>query len=147
MSALGKGSTLFQFYDTGKGVGPVAREPADPEAARAALRALLRLHAQGLREPLPFGPRAGWLWYDGQRRLDAGEVPRANSKTPWEHAREQWHAERGWSEGNTASARLALRGRDPFADDESGEELGEEFRTIAGIVFDAVVHGREGEGA
>ncbi|MGH8062310.1 MAG: exodeoxyribonuclease V subunit gamma [Pseudoxanthomonas sp.] len=143
MSALGSGSSLFQFYDTGEGVGPIARDPADSEAARAALRALLRLRAQGLREPLPFGPRAGWLWYDGQRRLDAGEAPRANSKTPWERARDQWHAERGWSEGDTASARLALRGRDPFAD----EGLGEEFRAVAGIVFDAVVHGREGEGA
>lgn len=143
MSALGSGSTLFQFYDTGEGVGPVARQPADPEAARAALRALLRLREQGLREPLPFGPRAGWLWYDGQRRLEAGEVPRANSKTPWERASDQWHAERGWSESGTPSARLALRGRDPFAD----EALGEEFRAVAGIVFDAVVHGREGEGA
>lgn len=147
MSALGNGSTLFQFCDTGQGVGPLARDPVDPEAARTALRALLRLHAQGLREPLPFAPRAGWLWYDAQRRLDAGEVPRGNSKTPWVRARDQWHAERGWSEGGTASARLALRGRDPFADDESGEALGEEFRAIAGIVFDAVVHGREGEGA
>ncbi|MEO8366550.1 MAG: exodeoxyribonuclease V subunit gamma [Pseudoxanthomonas sp.] len=147
MSALGNGPTLFQFYDTGEGVGPVARDPADPQVARVALRALLRLRAQGLREPLPFGPRAGWLWYDGQRRLDAGQVPRANNKTPWERARDQWHAERGWSEGDTASARLALRGRDPFADDEFGEALGEEFRAIAGIVFDAVVQGREGEGA
>jgi exodeoxyribonuclease V gamma subunit len=92
---------------------------------------------------LPFSPRAGWLYYEGEQRLQAGEKPRANGKTPWERAQDQWHAERGYSEGGTASVRLALRGRDPFLD----EQLGEEFRSIAGIVFDAVVRGREGEGA
>ena len=64
-------------------------------------------------------------------------------RKPWNWRRKPWHAERGWSESGTPSARLALRGRDPFAD----EALGEEFRAVAGIVFDAVVHGREGEGA
>jgi exodeoxyribonuclease V gamma subunit len=143
MSALGRESRLFQFHDTGHGPGPLQRDPVDADRARAALVALLQLHAQGLREPLPFTPRAGWLFYDGEQRLKAGEKPRANSKSPWERAQDQWHADRGFSEGNTASARLALRGRDPFAD----EELGEEFRAIAGIVFDAVVRGREWDGA
>jgi len=143
MSALGRGSRLFQFHDTGDGPGPLARDPVDAQSARAALAGLLRLRAQGLREPLPFAPRAGWLYYEGEQRLQAGEKPRANSKSPWERAQDQWHADRGYSEGGTASARLALRGRNPFGD----EQLGEEFRIIAGIVFDAVVHGREGEGA
>ncbi len=143
MSALGRKSRLLQFHETGDGPGPVPRDPVAPGAARDALRALMRLRRQGLREPLPFGPRAGWLWYDGESRLRAGEKPRANSKTPWQRAYDQWHAERGWSEGATGSARLALRGRDPFED----AGLGEEFRAIAAIVFDAVVLGREGEGA
>jgi exodeoxyribonuclease V gamma subunit len=143
MSALGRSSRLFQFFDTGEGPGPLPRDPVDPDRARAALTALLQLRAHGLREPLPFAPRAGWLFYDGEQRLKDGERPRANSKTPWERAQDQWHADRGYSEGGTASARLALRGRDPFQDDL----LGEEFRAIARIVFDAVVHGREGEGA
>jgi exodeoxyribonuclease V gamma subunit len=143
MSALGRDSRLFQFHETGDGPGPLSRDPVDAHSARAALAALLRLRAQGLREPLPFAPRAGWLYYEGEQRLQAGEKPRANSKTPWERAQDQWHAERGYSEGGTASVRLALRGRDPFLD----EQLGEEFRSIAGIVFDAVVRGREGEGA
>ena len=143
MSALGRSSRLFQFFDTGEGPGPLPRDPVDPDRARAALTALLQLRAHGLREPLPFAPRAGWLFYDGEQRLKDGERPRANSKTPWERAQDQWHADRGYSEGGTASARLALRGRDPFQDDL----LGEEFRAIARIVFDAVVYGREGEGA
>lgn len=141
MSALGRASTLFQFYETGSGPGPLLRAPVQVDAARDALRALLRLRTQGLREPLPFAPRAGWMLYDGESRLAAGEKPRANSKTPWERAHDQWQAERGFSEGDTGSARLALRGRDPFQD----SELEEEFRAIARIVFDAVILGRDGE--
>ena len=143
MSALGRRSRLFQFHDTGEGPGPLPREPVDAEQARAALVALLQLRAQGLREPLPFAPRAGWLFYDGEQSLEAGGKTRANGKSPWQRAHDQWQADRGYSEGGTASARLALRGRNPFED----EALGEEFRAIAGIVFDAVVHGREGQGA
>lgn len=143
MSALGRASTLFQFYETGGGPGPVPRASVQADAARDALHALLRLRTQGLREPLPFGPRAGWLLYDGESRLAAGEKPRANSKTPWERAHDQWQAERGFSEGGTGSARLALRGRDPFHD----PELEEEFRAIARIVFDAVLLARDGEAA
>ena len=143
MSALGRESRLFQFHDTGAGPGPLLREPVDAASARTALTALLQLRAQGLREPLPFAPRAGWLYYDGEERLKAGERPRANSKSPWERAHDQWQADRGFSEGDSASARLALRGRNPFLD----KELGEEFRAIARLVFDAVVHGREGDNA
>ena len=143
MSALGRGSRLFQFHDTGAGPGPLAREPVEAERARTALGALLQLRAHGLREPLPFVPRAGWLYYEGEQRLQSGDRPRANSKSPWERAQDQWQADRGYSESGTASARLALRGRNPFED----EALGEEFRAIARLVFDAVVHGRDGEGA
>ncbi|MDQ3511951.1 MAG: exodeoxyribonuclease V subunit gamma, partial [Pseudomonadota bacterium] len=147
LSALGRGRPLVQFCDTGNGPGLLLREPGEPEPARAALGALLRLRAWGLREPLPFGPRAGWLWYDGQARLAAGEVPRANSRTPWQRAQDQWQPESGFSEGATASASLALRGRDPFGDTPEAAELGEEFRRIAAIVFDAVVLGRDAEAA
>ncbi|HSM12047.1 MAG TPA: exodeoxyribonuclease V subunit gamma, partial [Lysobacter sp.] len=147
LGALGLDLPLAQFCDTGAGPGPLLRAPAEPESARQALRALLRLRAWGLREPLPFGPRAGWLWYDGQARLDAGEVPRANSKTPWQRAHEQWQPESGFAEGATASTSLALRGRDPFGEAPAEVELGEEFRRIAGIVFDAVVLGRDAEAA
>ena len=132
LCALGQRPTLVQFHDTGNGPGPTPRPPVAAAAARDALRALLRLRLQGLSTPLPFAPRAGWLWYVADNK-DKG----------WDAAYKQWHAERGFSEGDTDSARLALRGRDPFVDDE----LGLEFRAIAGIVFDAVVHGRDAEAA
>ena len=132
LCALGQKPTLVQFHDTGRGPGPTRRPPVAAAAARDALRALLRLRLQGLSAPLPFAPRAGWLWYAADNK-DKG----------WDAAHKQWHAERGYSEGDTDSARLALRGRDPFGDDE----LGLEFQAIAGIVFDAVVLGCDAETA
>ncbi|MBW3549972.1 MAG: exodeoxyribonuclease V subunit gamma, partial [Proteobacteria bacterium] len=131
LSALGERLPLAQFAKAASGAGPHLREAIAPEQARAALRALLTLRAWGLREPLPFLPRAGWLWYECEL---AG-------KDGWAKAEAQWHGGRSWGEGATVSAELALRGRDPFAD----AELGESFREIARLVFGAVVHGRSEE--
>ena len=133
LSALGDARALAQFAETAAGPGPHLRDPIPPAQACAALRALVTLRAWGLRDPLPFLSRAGWLWYDA----------RANGKDGWPKAEAQWRGSaRSWGEAGTASARLALRGHDPFDDDA----LGEDFRRIAELVFDAVVHGRsEGE--
>ncbi len=129
LSALGDARALVQFAQTAAGPGPHLRAAIPPAQARAALRALVTLRAWGLRDPLPFLARAGWCWYDGQ----------ANGKDGWSAAARQWQGSgHNWGEASTASAQLALRGRDPFADDE----LGEQFRAIATQVFDAVVHGR-----
>lgn len=152
LSALGQGRALVQFCDTGGGPTaalrePVLREPVDAATAREALGALLRLRAWGLRDPLPFAPRAGWAWYEGVRKLAEGEKPRANSRTPWERACDAWHSPNGFSEGATDSARIALRGRDPFGDSPEDLELGDDFKRIAGIVFDAVTLGRDAEAA
>ncbi|MFD0739734.1 exodeoxyribonuclease V subunit gamma [Lysobacter koreensis] len=136
LSALGEPHALLQFAGSTGDPGPHRREPISREAARAALRALLTLRRHGLREPLPFGPRAGWLWYDAH----------AQGKDGWGKAEQQWHgSDRSWGEASTASARLALRGRDPFGDTAANDELGESFRAIATIVFDAVLHGRSDE--
>jgi exodeoxyribonuclease V gamma subunit len=132
LSALGEARPLVQFAPGAAGLGPHVRDAIAPARARAALQALLTLRDWGLREPLPFGSRAGWCWYDGQRN-----PPRANARSPWQKARDEWHKDRGWSEGDTAEVRLALRGRDPFAD----PALAEQFCAIATLVFDAVVHG------
>ena len=145
--ALGHPGPLAQFHEGVRGKPPELRQPVDPEAARGALRTLLQLRTEGLREPLPFGPRAGWLWYDGEAQLVAGSKPRANARTPWQRAHEQWQSERGWSEGGTAGARLALRGCDPFGDSREEQRLGDAFRATATRVFDAVVLGRGGERA
>ncbi len=90
-----------------------------------------------MRTPLPFGARAGWRWYEAERDPSS----RANARSPWGKARDEWHKEGGWCEGGTAQVRLALRGRDPFAD----ASLGDEFQRTAALVFDAVVHGKAGE--
>lgn len=140
LSALGDATPLVQFAKFANAPGMQSRAAIAPERAKAVLRDLLTLHAWGLREPLPFLPRAGWIWYEGEARAQAGEAQRANAKTPWERARDQWHADRGWSEGDTASARLALRGRDPFVD----AGLAEDFQAVAKQIFDAVVHARRG---
>jgi exodeoxyribonuclease V gamma subunit len=130
LCAQGDGRTLVQFHETETRPGMTTRDAIVPDAARTALRALLRLRAHGLNAPLPFGPRAGWAWYDA-----------VDDEKGWNAAQRKWHVERGYSEGDTDSARLALRGRDPFAD----PELGDEFRAVARIVFGAVVHGRDAE--
>ena len=133
LSALGDPRPLVQFAETAAGPGPHPRPAISPAMARAALRGLVTLRAWGLRDPLPFLSRAGWLWYDA----------RANGKDGWAKAEAQWRGSaRSWGEAGTASARLALRGRNPFGDSADDDALGEEFRHISALVFDAVVHGR-----
>jgi exodeoxyribonuclease V gamma subunit len=132
LCALGEGRALAQFVDTAEPL-PLRREPVSAGTARAALRALLALRQQGLREPLPFGARAGWAWFV------AADGNAGNEDKGWAAASRQWRSDHGWSEGATASAQLALRGRDPFVD----PVLGQHFRAIARTLFDAVVHGRD----
>ncbi|WP_046658607.1 exodeoxyribonuclease V subunit gamma [Lysobacter capsici] len=135
LSALGDPRPLAQFAHTAEGPGPHLRNALSPREAKAALRALLRLRDYGLRMPLPFLPRAGWLWYEA-----AAQDPNAWNKAGWNKAEAQWHGSaRSWGEASSAAVRLALRGRDPFLDPDSGEQ----FRDIAKLVFDAVVHGRD----
>ncbi len=70
-----------------------------------ALEALVRLYAQGLREPLAFFPRAAWEWFNGDRQGPAKAIAAFRPGGFNEYA-----------EGNDAGYRLALRGRpDPFA--------------------------------
>jgi exodeoxyribonuclease V gamma subunit len=134
LCALGETRPLVQFAPGTAGLGPHLRDAIAPVQARAALQALLTLRQWGLRMPLPFGARAGWCWYEAERNPSS----RANARSPWDKAHDEWHKQRGWSEGDTAQVQLALRGRDPFAD----AALGEEFRHVATTVFDAVLLGR-----
>jgi exodeoxyribonuclease V gamma subunit len=127
LCALGEDIALAQFVDTTQPL-PLRREPVTADTAQAALRTLLALRQQGLSEPLPFGARAGWAWFAAD-----------NDDKGWSAATRQWRSDHGWSEGATASAQLALRGRDPFVD----PVLGQRFRAIARTVFDAVVYGRD----
>ena len=132
--ALDDERPLVQFANIDRSPGPHLRAPVSAGKALAALRALCRLREQGLREPLPFLPRTGWLWYDAQRK----------GKDGWGDARAQWHGgERGWGEATTPAARLTLRDLDPFAD----EQIGKRFREISQRVFDALVYGNIEGGA
>ena len=88
---------------------------------RAVLESLMRLYAQGLREPLAFFPRAAWAWIegdqDGPSRAIAAFRPGAFTE---------------FAEGNDTAYRLALRGRpDPFA-----PEAVEAFYANARTVFE-----------
>ncbi|GAB3373135.1 exodeoxyribonuclease V subunit gamma [Lysobacter rhizosphaerae] len=144
LCAAGHAQPLWQFAPIDKDLGPHPRDPVPQAQAQAALRELLRLRERGLREALPFLPRAGWVWYQAEQSQRAGAVIRSNAKGAWERAREAWTGgNNGWSESATASARLVLRGHDPFAD----AAVGEQFRAIATQVFDAVVHARSGGAA
>ncbi len=109
------------------GIGPHVRPPLARETALEALRALLALRSEGLRRPLPFAPYSGWaLFADDDRARGMRE------------AAKKWRGgERSWAEGDSDALRLALRGRDPFADGDAMQE----FARITGIVFGATTTG------
>jgi exodeoxyribonuclease V gamma subunit len=133
LSALGDTRPLAQLAQWEDGPEVRLREPIPPAQARQALRALLALRREGLREPLPVQARSAWLWYSAPRSDEAGEI------AAWKAAREQWFgSERKWGEVNSAAVQLALRGCDPFLDDTDGAR----FRELATRLFDAVVFGR-----
>ena len=92
-----------------------------------ALHALVALRRDGLRRPLPFAPYSAWELFTA---TDAARgVNEAASK---------WRGrEGGWAERDSEALRLALRGRDPFADAAALEE----FAGLAFVIFGAVTRG------
>ena len=96
-----------------------------PDQARAALDHLLHLCARARRHPLPFGPKTSFaVFAAGQRGV---------SET--DRAMQAWHQQPQGppGEGDSASARLTWRDRDPFA-----EEIFDEWRRVAAAVFGPV---------
>ena len=129
-SANGTPRTLVQFHDGGEGADLYKRPPLKPEAARAALQDLLQLRAQGLAEPLPWGPYTGWTYYS--------ESSAAKPEAALEKARKQWQGgHQSWGEGGGDAFRLTLRGRDLFDDDE----VFRRFREVNARIFRALVEG------
>ncbi|WP_162301506.1 exodeoxyribonuclease V subunit gamma [Cognatilysobacter segetis] len=124
--ALGRAMPLVQFVRDDGRAAMIERDPIAPQRAREILAQLLALREDGLLAPLPFGAYAGWVFYDG------------GDEKGWSAAQKTWSPERGFAEGLQPAVRLALRGRDPFVDDEAGRQ----FRTLARRVFDAVLHAR-----
>lgn len=129
-NAAGHACALLRFHDEGK--GPIIAGPLLPpgiDAARDALRSLLRLRAEGLAEPLPWAPYSGWEWFELR------DTPHRARKA----ARERWQGGNGgWAEGGGEALRLVLRGRDPFADPQSWDRFERTSRTI----FVALTEGR-----
>ncbi|KLI99243.1 exodeoxyribonuclease V subunit gamma [Luteimonas sp. FCS-9] len=126
--AAGLDLPLVQVFDAGEGgIGPFVRAPLPPAQARAALQRLLDLRREGLQAPLPFGPYSGWDYFsadDPERALQAATA--------------RWRGgERQWGEGTGEAYRLALRGRDPFAD----PTLLQRFAQTSFAVFSAVERG------
>jgi exodeoxyribonuclease V gamma subunit len=143
LSALGDARPLAQLAQWDDGEGIRLRPAISRAQARAALRELLALYREGMREPLPVQARSAWLWYDAPRTDEAGKA------AAWKAAREQWFGDdRRWGEVDSAAVQLALRGRDPFlADNFLGDSAlddndGARFRNLSTRLFDAVVHGR-----
>lgn len=159
LSALGDPRPLAQLALWDEGPGVRLRPPVPAPQARAALRTLLAMYREGMREPLPYQPRSAWLWYSTPRDDEAGRID------AWKAARAQWAGDppRGkWGESMSGAVDLALRNRDPFLDDgglddnglderpdagSRGDSDGARFRALATRLFDAVVHGRSDGGA
>ena len=87
------------------------------DEARAGLERLVALARRAGREPLPLLPQAAWAWCEA---VAAGKADRAADR-----AAEKWTGgdAGAWSEGDDAWVRLALRGRDPFLDEDGGALL------------------------
>ena len=126
--AAGIDMPFVEFHDTEQhGIGPHVREAISREQAIEALRGLIALRREGLQRPLPFAPYSAWELFDA----DTHERGLRDAAKKWRGS------ERQWAEGDSESLRLALRGRDPFADAATAGE----FARIAGIVFGAVTYG------
>ena len=112
------------------GIGPHTREAVSRETAIDALRALLALRREGLQQPLAFAPYSAWELYEG----------RDNPARGIDAAAKKWRGggNGGWAENSGEALRLALRGRDPFADAASMRE----FARVVGIVFGALDAGK-----
>ncbi|HSD15753.1 MAG TPA: exodeoxyribonuclease V subunit gamma [Thermomonas sp.] len=127
-TAAGVDRPFVEFHDDGeRGVGPHPRPPLSRESAIDALHALLALRRQGLQRPLSFAPYSAWDLFNATD-VERGIRDAAN----------RWRgSERQWAEGAGEALRLALRGRDPFADRQALQE----FAELAFIVYGAVTRG------
>ncbi|MGY0633440.1 exodeoxyribonuclease V subunit gamma [Luteimonas sp. A478] len=131
--AAGINLPLVEFFDGGRaGPGPFERPELSTVDARNALRELLALRAQGLREPLPYAPYSGWALYNGAENLERGVKA----------ARSQWHGSGGgFAEGHGDALRQALRGCDPFADQDTLQRFVDSALLVFLALRDGKVHG------
>lgn len=127
-SAAGVDLAFVEVQDVGDlGIDAHMRARISQATAIDALRSLVALRRAGLQQPLPFAPYSGWELFSAE---DAERGIR-NAAARWRGG------DRQWGEGDSDAIRLALRGRDPFADAASLRE----FARITGLVFGAVTRG------
>ena len=127
LRAAGMDLPFHEFHEQeDAGIGPHLRGTISPNGAMDALRALLALRHEGLQQPLLFAPYSAWALYES----------RDNPARGIDAAAKKWRGRGndGWAESTEEAPRLALRGRDPFADTASMRE----FARVAGIVFGAL---------
>jgi exodeoxyribonuclease V gamma subunit len=125
-AAAGVALPFVEFRDdAGHGVGAYPRDALSREAAVDALRGLLALRAEGLRRPLAFAPYSAWELFTAEN-AERGARAAAN----------RWRGSaRSWAEGDAEALRLALRGRDPFADAASLQDFADTAYAIYGAVL------------
>ena len=88
---------------------------------------MVALRRDGLRRPLPFAPYSAWELFNA-----------ATPERGVQQAANRWRgSQRSWAEGDSEALRLALRGRDPFADAAALEE----FAELAFVIYGAVTRG------
>ena len=127
-TAAGVELPFFEFHeDADGGIGPHRRPVLSRESAIDALHALIALRREGLQRPLPFAPYSAWELFTA---TEAGRGVR-NAANRWRGG------ERQWAEGKGDALRLALRGRDPFADAAALDE----FAGLAFVIYGAVTAG------
>ena len=119
-SALGECAPIRRLIN---GNPPELIATLPPALARERLQVLLDAFTQARNEALPFMPKAGYAFF--QRRDSAGG---------WKLARKEWTSDFG--EGRDPWVRVALRGADPFLDDD--EQAAEQFRAWSLRVFSAL---------
>ncbi|MEO5566152.1 MAG: exodeoxyribonuclease V subunit gamma [Luteimonas sp.] len=127
-AAAGVDLSFVEFLERDGVVDAYPRVRLSREVAVDALRGLLALRSDGLRRPLPFAPYSGWELFKAD---DAVRGPREAAK--------RWRGStRSWAEGGGEALRLALRGRDPFADATALQAFAAAAYTIFGAVMDGV---------
>ncbi|GAB3339549.1 exodeoxyribonuclease V subunit gamma [Marilutibacter aestuarii] len=133
LCAAGLPASLTRFFETpDKQLGQQQYAAVPTGQAREALRRLLELREQGLREPLPFAPRTGWAYFSEAR----AERALASAEQAWNGSNG------GWGEAHEPAVQVALRGREPFAEDAHGPARADRFREVTWGVFHTLTEGR-----
>lgn len=124
------GMPLYEIAAANENATPALRThaPLPREQATANLAALVELRESALRSPLPFLPKPGYAYF--------AALNEKGPETALQEARKAWMGGGGAFAEAGATTRLALRGRDPFFDDDIGQC--ERFVALSTALFSAL---------